>query len=162
MKSSVAKNKVFIVLLNIRSVYNVASIFRTADCLGVGNIILVGYTPAPIDRFGRPREDFAKTALGAEKTVTWQHFPTMRQALHSLKKNKIATVAIEQAADSKDYRKIKPRYPVAFIFGNEVKGIPVKILKQCDVIAEIAMHGEKESLNVSVAAGIVIARILNR
>ena len=62
--------KVYIVLNDIRSIHNVGSIFRTADCLGVSNILLVGYTPAPIDRFGRPRKDFAKVALGAEKTVS--------------------------------------------------------------------------------------------
>lgn len=161
MKSLAARNEVFIVLHNIRSVYNVASIFRTADCLGVGNVLLAGYTPAPVDRFGRPRKDFAKTALGAEKTVSWKHFPTVFQALRFLRQRGAFVIAVEQAPGSKDYKKIKPRFPVAFIFGNEVEGISSKVFEQCDEVAEIPMHGKKESLNVSVAVGISVARILN-
>ncbi|MDO8590762.1 MAG: TrmH family RNA methyltransferase, partial [bacterium] len=156
------QQKVFVVLHNVRSVYNVASIFRTADCLGVSQILLVGYTPAPIDRFGRPRKDFAKTALGAEKTVAWEHFSRISEALRFLKRGRVFTVAIEQASEAVDYRKIKPRYPIAFIFGNEVTGIPRKVLLKCDAVAEIPMRGAKESLNVSVAVGIALAKILNR
>ena len=162
MKSLTLKNDVFIVLYNVRSVQNVASIFRTVDCLGIPNIFLVGYTPTPVDRFGRARKDFTKVSLGAEQTVAWKQFATMSQVLRAFKEREVFTIAVEQATGSKDYKKIKPQFPVAFIFGNEVEGIPEKILTQCDVVAEIPMHGKKESLNVSVAAGIALAQMLNR
>jgi len=149
-------------LHNIRSIHNVGSIFRTADCLGVSNIILVGFTPTPLDRFGRVRKDFAKVSLGAEKTISWRHFKTAPQAFSFLKKRGVQIIAVEQDALAVDYKKIKPRYPTAFIFGNEVLGIPKALLKQCDKICEIGVVGSKESLNVSVAVGIVLARILKR
>jgi len=157
-----SQHEVYAVLHNIRSVHNVASIFRTADCLGVSQILLVGYTPTPIDRFGRLRKDFSKTALGAETAVAWEHFPKVSEAIWFLKSRKVFIVAFEQTKNAKDYRKVKPTFPVAFIFGNEVKGVPSAILAKCDAVAEIPMRGSKESLNVSVAVGIAIARMLNR
>ncbi|MBI2476388.1 MAG: TrmH family RNA methyltransferase [Candidatus Taylorbacteria bacterium] len=162
MKLTPRNKEVFIVLHNLRSVYNVGSIFRTADCLDVSAILLTGLSPLPVDRFGRWRKDFAKTALGAERTVAWKHFPRISQALRFLKSRQTFIVALEQTANAGDYRKIKPRYPAAFIFGNEVLGIPRAVLKQCDAVAEIVTRGLKESFNVSVAAGIALARILNR
>ena len=161
MKLEPGKSKVFIVLHNIRSVYNVGSIFRTADCLGITDILLVGVTPTPVDRFWRARKDFAKVSLGAERTICWKYFRQWCQALKFLKSQGAQLIAIEQAPLALDYRKVKPRYPTAFIFGNEVRGIPARILKQCDIVAEIPMRGCKESLNVSVAAGIALARMLN-
>ena len=155
-------SKNYVVLLNIRSIHNVGSIFRTADCLGVSDILLVGYTPAPVDKFGRMRKDFGKVSLGAEKTISWKQFPKISQAFKLLRSEGVQIIAVEQAPDAKDYRKIKPHHPAAFIFGTEVSGIPKRILKQCDVVAEIPMRGEKESLNVSVAAGIALARMLGR
>ncbi len=152
----------YIVLCDIRSIHNVASIFRTADCLGVTSVILAGYTPTPLDRFGRARKDFSKVALGAEKTVSWRKFSKISQALSFLKRNKIHTIAVEQAHGSLDYKKVKPYYPAAFLFGNEVDGISLAHLAKCDMVAEIPMLGGKESLNVSVAVGIAVARMLNR
>ncbi|MDO8482511.1 MAG: TrmH family RNA methyltransferase [bacterium] len=157
-----AKEDVFVVLHNIRSIHNVGSIFRTADCLGVSEIILVGYTPTPNDRFGRPRKDFSKVSLGAETTIPWRHFPKISEAIKFLKERQVYVIAVEQALDAIDYKKIKPKFPVAFILGNEVSGIPPTILSHCDVVAEIGMRGSKESLNVSVAAGIALARMLGR
>jgi tRNA G18 (ribose-2'-O)-methylase SpoU len=155
------KKEVFIVLPDIRSVYNVGSIFRTADCFGVTNIILVGYTPTPKDRFGRARKDFSKVALGAEDVVAWQYFPKISQAMKFLKDKKTFVIGVEQSEESTDYKKIKPKFPVAFIFGNEVEGVKSDLLKQCDIVAEIPMYGAKESLNVSVAVGVALSRVLN-
>lgn len=154
--------KIYVVLHNIRSVHNVGSIFRTADCLGASEIILVGYTPTPNDRFGRPRKDFSKASLGAEKTIQWRHFPKISEALKFLEDRRVYIIAVEQASDAIDYKKIKPKFPVAFVFGNEVGGVPSAVLSRSDVVAEIAMRGSKESLNVSVAAGIALARMLGR
>ncbi|MES2087967.1 MAG: TrmH family RNA methyltransferase [Patescibacteria group bacterium] len=155
------KQRVYLVLDNIRSVHNVGSIFRTADCLGVSKIFLVGVTPTPKDRFDRVRKDFAKVSLGAENLVAWEHVSDLSKLLSKFKKQNVSVVAVEQASNSKDYRKIEISYPVAFIFGNEVEGVSEKILKRSDIIAEIPMKGSKESLNVSVAVGIALAQFLD-
>ncbi len=151
----------YLILHNVRSEYNVGSIFRTADGVGVSKIFLAGYTPAPIDKFGRPVKEISKTALGAEKTIPWEQEKNISKLLKNLKKQKFQIIAIEQAKNSVDYKKIKPKFPVAFILGNEVKGISKSVLNLCDVIAEIPMKGKKESLNVSVSAGVALFRILN-
>lgn len=152
---------IYIVLDNVRSVHNVGSIFRTAECLGVSHVVLSGYTPAPADRFGRWRKDFAKVSLGAEKHITWRHFQTIARALRFLREKGVYIVAVEQAPEAVDYRKVRVKRPAAFVFGNERGGLSRAVLRACDVVAEIPMRGRKESLNVSVAAGIAISRMLN-
>lgn len=155
------KNKEVTVLLhNIRSTHNVGSIFRTSDALGVNKIYLSGYTPTPLDRFGKLRGDIAKVALGAEKVITWEYVLSPESLIKKLKKEKYQIVALEQSKDSADYKKIKIKYPVLFVVGNEVDGISSKTLSFCDIIAEIPMKGNKESLNVSVAFGVALFRIL--
>src|SRR3989338_784954 len=148
--------EVSVILHNIRSVHNVGSIFRTADAVGVSHIYLTGYTPAPVDRFGRKRKNFAKVSLGAEKTVGWESTKDISPLLSRLKKRQAFLVAVEQAPRSIDYRKVPRKRAVALVFGNEVKGLSPAVLKQCDCVAEIPMRGSKESLNVAVAAGIVL------
>lgn len=150
-----------IILHNIRSVHNVGSIFRTADAAGVGKIYLAGFTPAPIDRFGRKRKDFEKSALGAEKTVLWEQREEILPLLAELKTRGILIIAVEQAPQAKDYKEIRAESPIAFVFGNEVSGLPPEVLAACDIIAEIPMRGKKESLNVSVAVGIALFRMLD-
>ena len=151
-----------LILHNIRSAYNVGAIFRTADAVGVSKIYLVGYTPAPLDRFGRPRKDIAKAALGAEKTIPWDHTARIGEVFKKLKKEKTKIIAIEQSSRSVDYKKFKLTAPTAFLLGNEVEGLSKNLLKQCDTTIEIPMRGKKESLNVSVAAGVVLFRVLDR
>ena len=160
MKREINKQKYCLILHDIRSVYNVGAIFRTADAAGISKIYLTGLTPTPFDRFGRKRKDFAKTALGAEDSVSWEKKENIELLISNLKKEKFKIVAVEQAENSVDYKKIKGQ-KLAIMMGNEVNGIPAEILKKCDQIAEIPMKGKKESLNVSVAAGIVIFRVLN-
>jgi tRNA G18 (ribose-2'-O)-methylase SpoU len=149
-----------VILHNIRSVSNVGAMFRTADAAGVNKIYLTGYTPGPLDRFGRKRKDLAKSALGAEEFVKWEHKKSLPALISRLKKEGYKIIAIEQDSKSVDYRTIKIKNKNAFIVGPEVIGIDKNILKKCDVIAEIPMHGKKESLNVSVALGVVLFRIL--
>lgn len=147
-----------LILHNIRSVHNVGSIFRTADGAGISHIILSGYTPGPLDRFNLPRKDFAKVSLGAEHTIPWQQTRTLAQAVKILKKQNYFIAAIEQDKHSTslfDFRAPKNR-PLALILGNEVLGISKQSLKLTDVILEIPMRGKKESLNVSVSAGIAM------
>ena len=152
-----------LILHNIRSVENVGAMFRTADGAGVNKIYLTGYTPAPIDRFGRKRGDLAKSALGAEEFVAWEYRKGVSLLLSKLKKKGFQIIGIEQAKNSVDYKTLRLRSGQgnAFIVGPEVKGIPKSILKKCDIIAEIPMRGRKESLNVSVALGIALFRICN-
>ena len=151
--------KIYILLDNIRSVHNVGSIFRTAECAGVSKIYCVGTTPVPIDRFRRKRKDFAKVSLGAEDLVEWEHLEdkgTIR-IIKQLKKQGFRIVAVEQTNDAIDYSKfVVQDDDVLFIFGNEVDGVSTKLLKSADIAVEIPMKGEKESLNVSVAAGVIL------
>jgi tRNA G18 (ribose-2'-O)-methylase SpoU len=145
----------------------VGSIFRTADAVGANKIYLAGYTPAPVDKFGRINKEIAKTALGAEKNVAWEKVEDSSKLVTQLKKEGFYLIAIEQAKNSVDYKKVtclrrqEAKNKIAFIFGNEVDGLPKNILKRCDVVAEIPMRGEKESLNVAVSAGVALFRILD-
>ncbi len=154
------KTKNHLILHNIRSEYNVGAIFRTADAVGIHTIFLTGYTPAPIDRFGREVGSISKTALGAEKTVKWKKGDIV-EVINKLQNINTTIVAVEQAENSVDYKNFTPTKDTAFILGDEVHGIEDTILKQTDTIIEIPMKGTKESLNVSVTAGVVLYRVLN-
>jgi len=151
-----------IILDNIRSTYNVGSIFRTADGVGVEKIYLYGITPAPLDRFEKIRQNIAKVSLGAEKTVPWEKIGSASRLIDKLKKDGCKILAVEQSRKSVPYYKsnVKSQLSkVALIFGNEVSGISKPLLKKADKIIEIPMRGAKESLNVSVAAGIILFRM---
>ena len=154
------KKEVVLILHDIRSKINVGSIFRTADAVGVTKIYLTGYTPAPLDRFHREVKEISKSALGAEKTVAWEKKRDVNAVIKNLKANGFSIIAVEQSENAVDYKKIKPKFPVAFIFGNEVTGIKESLLHSADAIAQIPMKGEKESLNVAVSLGIALFRIL--
>jgi len=149
-----------VIFHNIRSVENVGAMFRTADAAGIDKIYLTGYTPAPLDRFGRKRKDMTKSALGAEEFVKWEQKKSLPVLLRKLKRENYLIIGIEQDKKSIDYKKVKIKERNAFIVGAEVTGIPKNILKKCDIIAEIPMRGKKESLNVSMALGIVLFQIL--
>lgn len=155
------KKEVFVLLNNIRSIHNVGSIFRTASALGVSKIYLSGFTPTPTDRFGKKRTDFAKVSLGSENLLNWEYLENPIRFLNKIKKEGVEIVSIEQDKKSIDYKKVKIKYPVIFMVGEETKGIDKKILKISDRIVEIPMKGNKESLNVSVSFGVALFRILN-
>ncbi|MFA5987692.1 MAG: TrmH family RNA methyltransferase [Candidatus Paceibacterota bacterium] len=155
-----AQREVVVVLDNIRSTHNVGAIFRTCDAAGISRIFLAGVTPCPVDRFGRERADIAKTALGAEKTILWEYCPETVTLIRRLKKDGYKIIAVEQDEKSEDYKKVKLKSKIVFVFGNEVAGVSKKVLKISDVIAEIPMMGQKESLNVSVSVGVALFRML--
>lgn len=159
---SIKKNKKenVLILHNIRSAENVGAMFRTADAVGIDRIYLSGYTPTPIDRFGRKRKDIAKSALGAEEFVKWETRKNIISLLARLKKEGFQIIAVEQDEKSIDYKKVKLKNKNAFIMGAEVEGISKNILQKCDAIAEIPMRGKKESLNVSVACGVFLFQVL--
>ncbi len=148
--------EVYLILHNIRSAYNVGSIFRTADAAGVAKIYLCGYSPAPDDK------KVVKTSLGAEKSVPWEHWPQTWRLLEKLKKDGVQIAALEQTKKSVDYRRFKPKFPMALAVGNEVRGLSKSILSRVDKIIAIPMYGRKESLNVAVATGIALFKLLER
>jgi tRNA G18 (ribose-2'-O)-methylase SpoU len=158
------KKNLILILPDIRSAQNVGSIFRTGDAVGVEKIYLTGYTATPIDRFGRPRSDINKASLGAEKTVDWEYVENTIELLNKLKKENYKIIGLEQDERSVDYKSIvqSADEKIALIIGNEVLGISKNILDACDTLIEIPMVGEKESLNVSVATGIVLYHLLDR
>ncbi len=160
------KIEMVVILHNIRSLYNVGSIFRTSDAAGVKKIFLSGYTPSPIDQFGHFRKKLIKVSLGAEKFVPWEKVKNTARLIDQLKKENYKIFALEQSKFSLPYYRLKIKkksfLKIALILGNEVKGLPKNILKKSDKILEIPMLGQKESLNVSVAFGIVVFDLLFR
>ncbi|MDE2079194.1 MAG: TrmH family RNA methyltransferase [Patescibacteria group bacterium] len=147
---------VSLILHDIRSSENVGSMFRTADAAGVSKIYLTGYTPAPLDRFGRKNAKLAKAALGAEEFVPWEKRNDIFTLISELKTQNVRIVAVEQDSAAVPYMELRRGGSTAFILGNEVDGVPRAVLDVADAIVEIPMHGKKESLNVAVAAGIIL------
>lgn len=137
------------VVNNIRSLYNVGSIFRTAEGAGLEKIWLCGITGIP------PDPKISKTALGAEKPVPWEYRKDARECLHALKERGYQLVLLEQTEQSIPYENFTPRPPVCLVIGNEIGGVEDVLLPACDHAVEIAMEGLKNSLNVTVAFGIV-------
>ncbi len=168
---------VFVVLPDIRSAHNVGSVFRTSDAAGVNKIYISGYTPTPLNKFNKPQPQIAKTALGAEKNIPWEYFESHTTMLNKLKKDGFKIIAVEQTKNSINYKDLNlnnlfvnnkgkvsgvgPRdKKIAFVFGNEVLGLPKGIIDKTDVCIELPMNGMKESLNVAVTAGIVLFQYL--
>jgi len=154
--------KKVLVLENIRSTLNVGAIFRTADAVGIDKIYLCGITPTPVDRFGRKRRDVAKSALGAEESVEWEHALSAEVCIEELKKAGFTIVSLEQTESSVDYKSHIPNIKSAVVLGNEVDGVSEIVLNLTDVSLEIPMMGKKESLNVSVSAGILLYRLFDK
>ena len=155
---NMSERKIFVILDNIRSAHNVGSIFRTSDGAGVAKIFLVGVTPCPVDRFGRSQPEIAKTSLGAADIVPWEQIGDADAVLvaQRLRGEGMTVVAVEQTANSIALDEFQVPKNVAYILGNEVDGVSDALIKESDEVVEIPMAGEKESLNVSVAAGIVL------
>ncbi len=147
-----------VLLHNIRSAHNVGAIMRTCDGAGVQRIYLTGYTPRPIDRFGRADKTLAKTALGAEQSLAWEYRRDAARVIATLRSEHWHIVGVEQDARAQDYRQFAPRADTLFVFGNEVSGLSLQLRDACDTLIEIPQYGTKESLNVAVAAGIVLFR----
>jgi 23S rRNA (guanosine2251-2'-O)-methyltransferase len=150
------KIPVIAVLENIRSAYNVGSVFRTADAFLIEGIYITGYTCTP------PHKEIKKTALGAEETVNWQHFANAALAIEHLKNEGYTIFAIEQAENSIELQQLQftKIEKVAVIFGNEVSGVEQSTIALCDGIIEIPQLGMKHSLNIATAAGVVLWEIV--
>ena len=145
-----------VVLNNIRSLYNVGSIFRSADGAGVSKIYCCGITGTP------PNNRIAKTALGAQETVPWEYREDVLGLIKALKQEGYRIILLEQIAGSIPYEEFEPHQPVCLAIGNEIEGISPSLVDHCDDAIEIGMEGSKNSLNVSVAFGIVAFHIKNK
>ena len=150
------KTPVIAVIENVRSAYNVGSLFRTADAFLLEAIYITGYTAKP------PHKEIKKTALGAEDSVDWQYFPTAAEAIIQLKKNGYKVYAVEQVVNSHALQRMefKKDDKIAVIFGNEVTGVEEETILQCDACIEIPQLGMKHSLNIATAAGVVLWEIV--
>lgn len=151
-----SKFPVVVILENIRSAYNVGSVFRTADAFLIDSIIITGYTAVP------PHKEIKKTALGAEESVDWQYFKTTAEAIEDLRGKGYKVFAVEQVDNSISLETISTdsMEKRAFVFGNEVSGVEQEVIALCDGCIEIPQFGMKHSLNISVAAGIVLWEVV--
>lgn len=149
--SNLSKKRIplIVVLNSIRSLHNVGSIFRTADGVGVEKIYLCGYTGYP------PQSGIAKTALGAEESVSWEYKEDVLRVIKDLKLKGYKIILLEQIENSVSHDAFKPEGPVCLVLGNEISGISDDVLQLADVALEIDMAGIKNSLNVAVAFGVV-------
>jgi len=153
--AATSKHPVFLLLYNIRSMWNVGSMFRTADAAGIEKMILCGYTATP------PRKEIDKTALGAQNTVLWEYYADPIEAITILKEDGVRICALEITTGSIPYTEIKPAdFPLCLIVGNEVDGIEPRLLDCCDHVLEIPQYGIKHSLNVAVAAGVALFELV--
>lgn len=146
-------SKIYLILDNLRSMENVGSIFRTADAAGVKKIYLCGTTPKP------PRKEIDKAALGAVDFVPWEYRESAVDLIQELKSKNISIFALEQTENSVDYNTVEYPNELALIVGNEVDGVDSPLINLADLIIEIPMLGQKNSLNVAVATGIVLYQI---
>ena len=157
-----ASNQRIVVLLdNIRSLYNTGSILRTADASGVERVVLCGITPRP-DQGSRQRRAIAKTALGAENSVQWEYKPDAHAALRSLTAEGYQTVAVEISPLAVNLFEWTPRWPVCLVFGHEVDGVSSDLAAHVETVIRIPMLGQKRSLNVATAAGVVLYELLRQ
>jgi 23S rRNA (guanosine2251-2'-O)-methyltransferase len=146
------KLPVIVVLENIRSAYNVGSVFRTSDAFLIQAIYIIGYSAKP------PHKEIKKTALGAEDTVSWKYFKTSAEALDALRAEGYSVLAVEQAEGSRLLHtfQLEPADKIAVVFGNEVTGVEQSTIALCDGCIEIPQLGMKHSLNIATAAGVVL------
>ncbi len=148
---SVGRHPVSVMLHNIRSLYNVGSIFRTCDSALAGELILCGYTPHP------PRKEIEKTALGSVDTVPWHYKQNVIEAIEMQKMKNVKVIAAEITDSGRNYSSLlSDDFPLCLVFGNEITGVGDDVLRCCDDAIEIPMYGVKHSLNVGVAAGIAL------
>lgn len=154
--SDAAPPPVTIVLHDIRSLYNVGAFFRTADGAGVREVVLSGITARP------PRKEIAKTALGAEDMVPWRGVDDLPGWMTDWARDGGHLVGVETTATAVDLYEWAPQWPLALVFGHEVDGLPVDVLARCDVHVRVPMLGQKRSLNVATAGGVVMYEVLRR
>ncbi len=147
-------NPVYIILNDVLDTYNIGGFFRLADAIAAEKIYLCGACSFP------PDHKIVKASVGTYQLVDWEYCPDVSKVITKLKKKKIPIIAVEQSDNSKDFRWIEKTLPAAFLFGNESYGLKEEILKKADIISEVPMYGFNKSLNVMVAAGIVLYELI--
>lgn len=150
------RNEIYLVLDNIRSMYNIGAMFRTADAVRVKKIYLCGICATP------PRNKIYKTSLGAVEWVDWEYHKKASVAIQKLKGKGVQIVCLEQTDDSVDITRAKYKFPVALVVGHELRGISNEVLQLADLRVEIPMHGRANSLNVATAAGIILFDVISK
>ena len=149
--------EIIVVLDNIRSMHNIGSIFRSCDSMGNCSVFLCGICATP------PSKEIHKTALGSTESVRWKYYKTTKEAVIELKKNNYEIIAVEQTNESISLNQFQTQAKkIALVFGNEVKGVNKDIINLSDKCIEINQYGIKQSMNVSVAAGVVLWAIRNK
>ena len=156
-----ARLPIVVVLDNVRSLYNTGAFFRTADACAIERLVLCGITPRP-DQGGRQQRAIAKTALGAELTVPWEHFADTLTAVNQLAAARYQIVAVETSPTAVDLYEWTPAWPVCLVFGHEREGVASGLTDCIDASVRIPMLGEKGSLNVATAAGVVLYELVRR
>ncbi len=147
---------IYVVLENIRSMYNVGAAFRTSDAARIQELILCGYTARP------PRKEIDKTALGATETVHWRHIPNALDAVKWLKEQGIPVAVLEHTDRSRNLMTVEIDFPIALVVGNEVDGVTQEVVAAADLALEIPMYGMKQSLNAAVAYGIAVFQLVQK
>lgn len=149
-------NPAYIILEDVLDTYNIGGFFRLADAIAAEKIYLCGTSALP------PNHRIVKASVGAYRLVDWEHCETAIEAIAKLKVKQVKVIAVEQNKNSKDYRKISKALPMAFLFGHESNGVKAETLKLVDAICEVPMYGFNKSLNVMVAAGIVLYEFISQ
>ncbi|MCX6121895.1 MAG: RNA methyltransferase [Ignavibacteriales bacterium] len=148
---SASRIPLIVLVDNVRSLYNVGSIFRTSDGAMIEKLILAGYTPHP------PRKEIEKTALGSTKSIPWEYTKHPIETIISLKERGYKICCLELTDKSIHYNDIKTAdFPLCLVIGNEISGVSKEVIELCDLAIEIPMYGIKQSLNVAVAYGIAV------
>jgi len=148
------RRKIYVIADNIRSLHNVGSIFRTSEAAGIEKLYLAGITGTP------PRKEIRKTAIGAENNVAWEYHADVIPLLKYFKSEHIPIVVLEHTDKSVDFQTGKYDFPLCLVIGNEVDGISEEVMDYADLAVEIPMFGMKQSLNVSVAYGIMLFELI--
>ncbi len=154
---TVPRHPVVVLLDDVRSLYNVGSVFRTADAFHIEAVVTCGFTPSP------PRPEISKTALGADVVVPYRSFPHVSDAINAYRSSGFTIMAAEIGHGSRRPDKLElSQFPVVVVMGNELTGVSQQVLAMCDGMLEIPMFGTKHSLNVAVATGIILSDIVHR
>lgn len=150
------RTPIYALVDNIRSMHNVGSIFRSSDGVRIQELYLSGYTAQP------PRQEIDKTALGATESVPWSYKKSALSAVKELKKKGISIVTVEHTSQSRNYSDVEYIFPLCIVMGNEVDGVSEEVVEEADMAVELPMLGLKQSLNVSVAYGIMLYHVLDQ
>jgi 23S rRNA (guanosine2251-2'-O)-methyltransferase len=150
------RRPIHVVLDNLRSAFNVGSIFRLADAARVAEVIPCGYTAYP------PHHKLEQTSLGTTDSVPWRRFDATEAAIANLKAKGVQVIAVETAGAAQPFHRFDYKFPVAVVFGNEALGVPEPVLKLCDGIVEIPVFGYKNSVNVATAAAVILYELLRK